>query len=249
MKRTTKLLTLVLALCMVVAAFSGCAREKAPDPVENAKLMEFPGLHWFDSPETVKETLGITTGDMEDLTEPEAFSYSILWKPENFRLFDQRVHSIIFRFHDYQEEGNYRLCTVTVHYPDDADMDGVRKNITRYYGEPAERYTELDVAGQIAAKTVEVSENGTAWPAATTMAEQMTQEEIDRMCDVLARFEDWTVTREEVEAALNDSVAADITLNTNAYWGMDPRPEDLTKNVVAFDALLLMSCKYWYIGK
>ena len=138
-----------LAACILVScAFGGT--DSAPagtEPSQMTPLMEFPGLHWNDSVETVLDTLGITQDQILEQGELNDDSDSWGVVAENVPGFGAAAEKAYFYFQRY-EGSAWGLYSVRLDYPNDEDFDAVRAELIRQYGPgsetPAETYSFTD---------------------------------------------------------------------------------------------------------
>ena len=139
-RKITLALVAVLACLLAACSFGGKAEEE-PEPLPASSMMEFPGLHWNDTPEAVMEALGITEADFLQSSEEheddlDIFSFLI----EDYPLYGATAQYVIFRFVQYVGTGHgMGLYRVEVCYPDDMeDFGAVRDELSRQFGPEAE---------------------------------------------------------------------------------------------------------------
>lgn len=248
MKRSRKWIALMLALCLMLPVFAGCAPRKALNPGENAKQMEFPGLHWFDSPDAVKQALNIPADEIQeggDKMGDMGSMFTILWEPKDFQLFGQAVYTIFFQFQDYNDTGALRLSMVTVHYPQEADMEAVRKDMTAYFGPAPEAYTICKLeAGKAVEQSVESTDAEICWPSKASLADLAAQEEKDAYWSYASQAPMPPESRDALDAFLAGNPATTVTWAIAAYKNMTPMPGGRTNNCVTFNANALTALKY-----
>lgn len=139
-KKITICLVILTACLLAACAFAGGeakpdGTEPSPLTSEEAALLEFPGLHWNDSVETVMETLGITEEDFIDSSNDNSdtrnvFSFAV----EDVPFYGYTAQYVICRFMQYGEN-ELGLYSVQVSYPDDMeDFSAIREELLRQYG-------------------------------------------------------------------------------------------------------------------
>jgi len=135
-------LALVAALACLLAAcvFGGAGEEPSP-------MLEYPGLHWNDSMETVIGTLGITEEQIvsvDDLNGDDAYRRERTLVVKDFTYLGETAQCAYFYFMQYVEaQDEPGLCGVRLDYPDGADFASVRERLVRQYGEGGETKPEL----------------------------------------------------------------------------------------------------------
>lgn len=136
---------MAMALCLTVA---GCKSYK-PEPL-NTDLLEYPGTHWGDSPETVMEELGLSPDEVEQ-GEEEAGGYHIGMYGQEY--FGALCDAIVFRF-EADNSGAYCLTRVEISYPDDTDLSPVCKALEELYGPKVHSYFALESSPLDSGETV-----------------------------------------------------------------------------------------------
>lgn len=129
-KRRITAVLLVLVLLALTACAKGSAETATPG------LLEFPGLHWNDTPETVRTFLGSAGAKIvaDEQANDDADTYD-LWgiAVSDLTCFGVQVQTVGFNFARYNGE-EYGLVNVEIYYPDGADMTAVEKAMSELYG-------------------------------------------------------------------------------------------------------------------
>ena len=115
-----------------------------PDTPAPSPLLEFPGLHWNDTPEAVMKALGITEEDfLESGEDLDGLSNSRYFAIGDYLLYGHTAQYVIFHFIQHVGTGhNMGLSIVQVCYPDDMeDFGAVRSELVRQYG-PADEASD-----------------------------------------------------------------------------------------------------------
>lgn len=143
--RTKKITLALVALvaCALAACTFGGGEVKTPEGTEpskeadhepaSASLMEFPGLQWNDSVETVIGVLGITEEQiLENGAQAEEEDGWCL-AASSIPAFGGTAETAYFYFTRY-EDSEWGLHSVRLDYPNDADAGAVREELIRQYG-------------------------------------------------------------------------------------------------------------------
>lgn len=138
--RKRVIICFALILCLL---FCGCANA-APDAGE-ASLLEYPGTHWGDSPETVMESLSLTEKEAER-KESDGNCYIGI---SGGTYFEAASEGIIFRF-EPDSSGAYGLTRVEIYYSDETDLSPVSAALEAQYGPKADVFSTLmrDINGE-----------------------------------------------------------------------------------------------------
>lgn len=142
-RKITLALVALLACVLAVCAF-GSGEAKAPDgtepskgtghePASAASLMEFPGLHWNDSVETVIGALGITEEQILENGEQSGEEDGWCLAASGVPAFGGTAETAYFYFSRY-EDSEWGLHSVRLDYPNGADSGAVREELIRQYG-------------------------------------------------------------------------------------------------------------------
>lgn len=128
-----KLICALLSLFCLLMLLSAC---HTPSDVKN--LLEFPKTNWNMSLQEVMQAYDITadTAGVTVLEDESGFSV------DELELFGQKTTNTIFYFQS-QADGKADLVKVLLNYPDDADMQLVRKELQNAYGGSMKQYTLL----------------------------------------------------------------------------------------------------------
>lgn len=97
---------------------------------EEDKKLEFPKTTWDMSMAEVKEAWNVPEENVKNYDEDTVYVI------EGSELFGEKTDQINFQFHDMDLDGNPELMQVLVTYPKDADMEQVRQEMQKVYGEP-----------------------------------------------------------------------------------------------------------------
>lgn len=122
------LLVLVLCACGAETAFPETPGE--PD----TWTMNFPGLEWGMTQEEVIAALSLKEGDYERKEDSEM----IRLEGVRMTLFGGEKSFSVFYFDDGNGDGVYTLCRAVTLYPDGADMEKIKAEMTKWYGDPSE---------------------------------------------------------------------------------------------------------------
>ncbi|MDE7218941.1 MAG: M56 family metallopeptidase, partial [Oscillospiraceae bacterium] len=133
--RKTTLISVLLAVCLLVSCSFG-GRDAGTNRTDPSQLLEFPGLHWNDSVETVIEALGITE---EQILENGVLAGEDVWclAAGDIPGFGGTAEKAYFNFERY-EGSEWGLYSVRLDYPNDADFGAVREEMARQYGPGSE---------------------------------------------------------------------------------------------------------------
>ena len=152
MRKITLALVAALALLLGACAFAGAADKEAPE--QTAALMEYPGLHWNDTPEAVMAALGVTEKDFlstmkqgtPDVDKHLAYEFTL----EN-PSFDPEAQFAVFHFSQYRGTGHEMgLDMVSLCYPEDMEnFDALREGFVRQYGPGVEEDNDPYTADMI----------------------------------------------------------------------------------------------------
>lgn len=134
-RKVTAVLAALLACLLAACSFGGGAKKAAgTEAFPGAPaLLEFPGLHWNDSVETVIETLEI--GEKQILENGAQAGEEDVWclTASGVPGFGGTADTAYFRFMRY-EGSDWGLYSVRLDYPNDADFGAVREELIRQYG-------------------------------------------------------------------------------------------------------------------
>ncbi len=141
-RKITLVLAVLLACVLAACAFGG-GEPKAPEGTEpsngassepaSAPLLEFPGLHWNDSVETVIGALGIQESQILEQGETDDSGNNWGIVAENLPAFGGTAEKAYFYFERY-EGPEWGLYSVRLDYPNDASFGAVREELLRQYG-------------------------------------------------------------------------------------------------------------------
>lgn len=141
-RKITLVLAVLLACVLAACAFGG-GEPKAPEGTEpsngassepaSAPLLEFPGLHWNDSVETVIRALGIQESQILEQGETDDSGNNWGIVAENLPAFGGTAEKAYFYFERY-EGSEWGLYSVRLDYPNDASFGAVREELLRQYG-------------------------------------------------------------------------------------------------------------------
>ena len=249
MKRK-KVLILLVAVLLVGLVTTACNTLKDG----NAGLLEFPGVHWNDTPEAVKEALNLSAEQILsdtalDTEDSAAGGWAIVAK--DISCFGTAVQYAKFSFIRYTG-GDYGLESVLLFYPENADMMAVRKVLIQQYGEGGSERpvsctlrdgTVVDVNEEVSLTNSAGSGEGNTlyWVPDTNGKDHLSQAEQDRAVAYFAQLEspadkdavlEWLEKQPLVTAMWTDASGyAALTGGENPY---------ITSNSVVFDARQLV---------
>lgn len=109
------------------------------------KAIEFPNVKWSMSLQEVKDALDVTEDDILSCEEQKR---SISFSVKEQEIFGETAETVHFgflnielgedknirQFDEERQDGDEVLCTVTVIYPKDADIEKVQKEMEKEYG-------------------------------------------------------------------------------------------------------------------
>lgn len=119
-------------LAWVILVISACGTKPNVDKVtHDVTLLEFPGINWGASVESVKEALKLK--NIQILVDQANDNEEWLLSVSDLEFFGGKVEQITFRFIGY--EGNdYALYDILLNYADGTDMAKIRDNMIEIYG-------------------------------------------------------------------------------------------------------------------
>lgn len=138
--RVISALTALLSILMAVSLTAcGGGKDSQADP----SLLEFPGLGWNDTPEAVLEAMKLDQEHIAVNQSAEGSSERNLWlvEAEDVPCFGGSA-KVRFWFTQYlgtETENPLGLSRIEIYYSEDADMDAVRDELTRLYGEGSQK--------------------------------------------------------------------------------------------------------------
>lgn len=180
---------IVLAGILCITA-AGCMLVD-PEPAYDPAKLEYPGLKWGVSPESVLDVLGKTEADIiheiedrNDDLKSDYWHYTMIL--HGVEAFGQETTAAAFIFSDYTQTGeDYRLEELRLFYPDGydgaekADMTALNAELERLYG----AVTKTEHWDEATRKHLEVTQEHPAnvfgWDSALTCWDLMTQEQRD----------------------------------------------------------------------
>ncbi len=182
--RKATLIAVALAACLLVScAFGG--RAAVPKETAPSRPLEFPGLRWNDSVETVIKALDITEDQILEQGE-DASGDNWCVVAENIPAFGGTAEKAYLYFRQY-EGSEWGLYSVRLDYPNDEDFGAVREEMVRQYGPggetAADAYTFTD-GGQLQKVSQDWSlESGSGF--SQLMLDIYGQETLDRRAEIL----------------------------------------------------------------
>lgn len=125
---------LVLGLAILILCLTACA---GTPEVDDATMLEIPGVNWNATPEEVKKNLGLTTEQILVDTQGESTEFMDTWvlTVTEVPIFGEEVVQAQFQFIKYVGYDKYGLNSVRIYYPDEVDMSEVRDTLIGIYGE------------------------------------------------------------------------------------------------------------------
>lgn len=148
-------------LLLAGALLTACGGPGASE--ESAQKLEYPGLHWNDTPEAVIQALDL---EEEPVEGEDGNTCSLLAEEADFFGGQARV---LFRFMRSMDEGDapYGLSRIEASFSEGTDMDAVLAEMTRLYGEGSQtRPSQFDIReGELVDSTPKQSGiSGYNWP-------------------------------------------------------------------------------------
>lgn len=119
---------------IVVAIIFLCSCSKRAD----SSYPEFPNTKWGMTMSEVLNAYGITEKDTSYYDDNNAFSI------KGYELFGEKTSEIIFDFINLKQ-GDSKLCSISVTYPDNADMNSVLKKMKNLYGDTVPEISIYDL--------------------------------------------------------------------------------------------------------
>lgn len=162
-----------------------------PEPAYDPEKLEYPGLNWGVSPESVLDVLGKTEADIiheiedrNDDLKSDYWRYTMIL--HGVEAFGQETTAAAFIFSDYTQTGeDYRLEELRLFYPDGydgaekADMTALNAELERFYGAVSKAEHWDEAARKHLEVTQEHPANVFGWDSALTCWDLMTQEQRD----------------------------------------------------------------------
>ncbi len=131
-------LLFIFLLFMLYGCNSGSASkavEPSSQPVliieDDKRFMTFPGLEWGMTAEEVINALALEDGSYVTPSEPT----NLLIQDLRIQIFGVPNASVNFSFLDPNNDGVYSLDSVRVYFPQDTDMEPIKKELTNLYGD------------------------------------------------------------------------------------------------------------------
>ena len=126
---------IALILAMTIAA--GCSfTGPAAEPLDYT-VYAFPGTEWGMTPDELMDSLDLTEEDITREYEEEAHPNSMYIRKEYDDIFGFPATAIFsFTKIEYGDAIYYFLDQTAIQYPDDTDMQLVKENIIKQYGDP-----------------------------------------------------------------------------------------------------------------
>lgn len=127
----------------MLAAMTGCAAGQPEAETTGAAMLEYPGLHWNDTPEQVIAQLGLTEDQIiaNDSMEDTAYASQWVLAAENVDFMGYNLTHVEFSFIGFYDEP-CGLTSIIGCFGEDEDMDAVRSSLVSYYGPYTETHPE-----------------------------------------------------------------------------------------------------------
>lgn len=186
-----KTICTLLSATLVLGLLTACQAIAVPRPSGAQKLLEFPKTNWDMSLWEVMQAYDIAadTAGVTVLDDESAFSV------DGLEFFGQKTSNVIFSFQSGADD-KACLAKVQLNYPDDADMQLVRKHLQNAYGSSMKRYMVLSQSGShYMARVQEETEHYAFWHNSLRISEYLNEEDL-AVFQRLAEDKD-----EELEAA------------------------------------------------
>lgn len=193
-----------------------CVEEEIELPDTSVEYA-FPGLPWGSTPQEVLDACGVKKEDLskEDCTVGSSGEGDL--HIPGVVVFGEKSDAVVFEFTSLYKKGY--LYYAEIYYPDDADMDTVRAEMKKAYGEPVDRFTDYWLSGD-QEECITDNENK-CWASKKTLGSVLNQE----LQEVLRRIQyeplDNDITDEEWENYLKNHLAT-VYLDTWGIRNTDP---------------------------
>lgn len=146
--RKITLFAVLLAVCVLVSCTFG---GKGNTPPEDAisELLEFPGVQWNDSVETVMKKLNITEEQFLEVNEDSSDLPLYEFVIGDYPLLGETAQYVTFGFSQHTEDGRLGLSNVRAFYPDDMeDFASIREKLESLCG-PGEEKTTTPAVNEV----------------------------------------------------------------------------------------------------
>lgn len=135
--------TIVVLLMCLMACLWGCAGETQVPPG-----LEFQGIPWNSSPETVFGALDSETAVLSQReTHEDALGSYFVVTARDWKVFGETAVNAYFRFYNFTPDkgDHFGLSSIQIFYPEDCDQEAVLSNLRACYGPEAREYTLYSV--------------------------------------------------------------------------------------------------------
>ena len=241
----------VIAVIVCIAAAVLLLTDPAAVPKQDTLYLNYPGLEWGMSPEAVKTALELTD---EQIVAENRKEMQCIMKVDGITCFGEEVSTAFFYFTDYTKTGtDYRLGGINLFYPDaesdhPVDMENIKKELCKYYGEPAPE-KKVNVVGYI--DTEPFPEGEVHWYPSQDLDDYLTQAQKDKLyqlflsgnAGLLARFKN----QEEYDKQWVCNWPAEIILSE--HFVGDFTPGESVYGVTSNQVLLSGGAKVWADAK
>lgn len=249
-----KLIAVLAIAVMLVSVLVACQRHEKPDESADLRLLEFPGTHWNDTPETVIAALDISEEQiLENQAVPnEADTVSETWSlvVSGLKCLDAATDQTAFTFVRYNGEGDYGLAYVKVTLPEDADLQSMAAAVTDHYGvastDTLPRYDLTDGGVEDITHrdwgSLSVDEAGehTYWLAGVTGTSYLSEEQQQKVIDVYTRSEITSASPETITQFMELEPLSYILLSDCGNALARSSGEDVSPNVLVFSGQQLL---------
>lgn len=254
----------IIAIFLVIVLLCCTACRSKNDAVQT-QLLEYPGVHWNDTPDRVIDVLEIS---QEQILENQAVTDEADTVGEDWSLvvsglkcLDTTSDQTQFVFTRYHGSGDYGLAYVKVTLPKDTDMQAMEAALTDHYGvsstDTLPRYdlvdgTVEDITHQDLGELSYVGEAGeetplnpghgenTYWLAGVTGTAYLSEEQQQKVIDAYTHSEIASAPPESVTQWMELEPLAYILLSDNGNALARATGSDVSPNVLIFSGRQLL---------
>ena len=142
MRKITILAVVLASFLLISCAFGGAAQAPSEPASVEPGLLEFPGLHWNDSIETVIASLNISDSQIMENTQTDEDAGMKIWllAVRDLPCFGSTAQYAAFRFIQYPSFDRYGLSAVWLDFPEDTEFSSVREGLAASYGPGHEEF-------------------------------------------------------------------------------------------------------------